>query len=156
VPRPGDPSWRLPPAVLQAGLLGGAVLLVGLATLLLLPLVRRGPEPEPEPEHAIELTPLERALVGLDWARAAGGSREQRKALELLAEELEADTEDDLAPLADDARVLAWSARPPDDEPTESLARRVREIVDARAQARLEAGAESGLVGAAEENGRHA
>lgn len=154
---PGEPSWRVPPAAMLAGLIGGAAVLVGLAALLLVPLVRRTPEPEPEPDAAIELTPLQRALVGLDWARAAGGSREQRKALELLAEELEADTEDDLTTLADDARVLAWSARPPGDESTDTLARRVREIVDARAEARPHQDeAETALAGAPGENGRRA
>lgn len=154
---PGEPSWRVPPAAMLAALIGGAVVLVGLAGLLLLPLVRRGPEQVLEPEVTIELTPLERALVGLDWARAAGASREQRKALELLAEELEADTEADLTALADDARVLAWSARPPGDESMETLVRRVREIVDARAEARSEpVESEAALAGATAENGRRA
>jgi hypothetical protein len=155
---PGDPSWRASPLLVQILLIGGAVVLVGIAALLLLPFMRRKPEAEPAPAPVIELTPLERALVGLDWARAEGGSKEQRKALELLAEELEADTEDDLTSLADDARVLAWSARPPGDESTEVLAQRVREIVEARAAARAEAAmeAEPALAGASTGNGRHA
>lgn len=159
---PDEPSWRLSPTVAQIGLLGGTVALIGIGALLLVPLVRRKREPEPEPAPAftVELTPLERALVGLDWARAAGGSREQRKALELLAEELDSDTEEDLTPLADDARVLAWSARPPGGESTATLSQRVREIVEERAAALAAApdDAEVGevLAGAPEENGRGA
>ncbi len=160
---PGEPTWRVRPWLAQSALLAGALALVGVAALLLVPLVRRRPEPEPEPvaPATLELTPLERALVGLDWARAAGGSREQRKALELLAEELDADGEDDLTPLADDARVLAWSARAPGDESTASLSQRVREIVDERAAALAAAQAEVAdgdaiLTGGFDENGRHA
>jgi len=167
---PGAPSGRIEPRLAEALLVGGAAVLVALAALLLLPLVRRKPEPEPAPPGpaTLELTPIERALVGLDWARAAGGSREQRKALELLAEELDADAldaetegDDIVAQLADDARVLAWSARPPGDDSTATLSQRVREIVEARAAALAAARAtpsdgDTILVDAVDGNGSHA
>jgi hypothetical protein len=160
---PGMVSWRIGPWLAESALFGGAAVLVGLAALLALPVVRRKAELEPAPETAAtpELTPLERALVGLDWARAAGGSREQRKALELLAEELDADAEDDLAPLADDARVLAWSARLPGDESTATLSRHVHDITERRAAALAAMQAEHAdedviPVDSRDENGRHA
>jgi hypothetical protein len=53
--------------------------------------------------------------------------REQRKALELLAEELEQAGEDELA---EEARALAWSPALPGPERMENLAERVEAVAE--------------------------
>jgi hypothetical protein len=128
-----EPSYRLPPRLAQALLFLLASLLLSGAGVLVRPYLRRAPapEPEPEPQHP-ELPPLERALVGLEWATRHAGPQEQRKALELLAEELEAHDE---AELAEDARALAWSPDKPERASMERLGARVRELVEVEADA---------------------
>jgi hypothetical protein len=105
------------------------------AVAALLPYLRREapapPEPEPVPAGP-ELTPLQRALAGLQWARAFGAPREQRKALELLAEELE---HADQVELAEEARALAWSPAPPGQAEMKALAGRVDMVAEAEPDA---------------------
>jgi hypothetical protein len=128
-----EPSYRQSPRLAQALLLVLAALLLGAAGVLVRPYLRRAPPPVPEPEPEYpELPPLERALAGLEWAREHAGPQEQRKALELLAEELDAHDE---AELAEDARALAWSPDRPERGSMERLGARVRQIVEVEADA---------------------
>lgn len=122
-------TYRFAPGVLVALLLGGAALAalaaVGLAYVAW---PRRAPPPpEPEPELPPEpvLSPLEQALALLEESVRSDGAAEQRRALELVAEELElADWGDrDLARMA---RALAWSEGVPPVDQTNRLAARVR------------------------------
>ena len=85
------------------------------------------PEPEPEPElpPAPPLSPLEQALILLEQSIRVDGAADQRRALELVAEELElADWGD--RDLARTARALAWSEGVPPANETTRLAARVR------------------------------
>ena len=75
------------------------------------------------------LTPLERALLVLESARVRGAAADRRKALELLAAELETGGD---PPLALEARELAWSKATPAGEATKALATRVRRLIKAR------------------------
>ncbi len=125
-------TYRLGPGVLAAFLLVGAALAaLGAAGLGYLAWPRRAPpppEPEPEPVPEPVLSPLEQALDLLERPVRIDGAADQRRALELVAEELE------LAPwgdpeLARTARVLAWSEDVPPVEETSGLAGRVREAL---------------------------
>jgi hypothetical protein len=122
-------TYRLAPGVLVAGLLGGAALAalaaVGLAYAAW---PRRAPPPpEPEPELPPEpvLSPLEQALALLEESVRSDGAAEQRRALELVAEELELAEWGD-QDLARAARALAWSEGVPPVDQTNRLASRVR------------------------------
>jgi hypothetical protein len=125
VPLPGV-TWRVPPTLL-------ALLLVVVALALLTPglvlarrrlRARRPVEVEAEPE----LPPLERALLLVEWTRDRENGEDRRRALEVLAEQL------DLAesPLAADARRLAWSPRSPAPDAATDVVRRVREGMNGR------------------------
>ena len=125
-PLPGI-TWLLNPMLL--------VLLLGLAALVLLTpaalLARRAylerraaAEPEPVPE----LAPLDRALRLVEWSRDRPDGEDRRRALEALAEELEAVE----SPLADDARALAWSPSSPSPQGARLLVERVREGTNGR------------------------
>lgn len=127
------PSYRFVPAVLVAFLIAGAALAaLGAAALAYVAWPRRdvAPPVEPEPEAAPErvLSPLEQALALLEEAVRVNGAADQRRALELVAEELElAEWGDpDLAPAA---RALAWSKDVPPVEKTSGLAARVRSVL---------------------------
>jgi len=122
-------TYRLAPGVLVALLLGGAALAalaaVGLAYVAW---PRRAPPPpEPEPELPPEpvLSPLEQALALLEESVRSDGAAEQRRALELVAEELELAEWGD-RDLARTARALAWSEGVPPVDETNRLAARVR------------------------------
>jgi hypothetical protein len=78
------------------------------------------PEPPPEP-----LSPLEQALVLLEQSIRVDGAADQRRALELVAEELELAEWGD-RDLARTARALAWSKGVPPVDETTRLAARVR------------------------------
>jgi hypothetical protein len=120
-------SRRLPAGLLIVGLVGSAVLLVGVSGALLyaarprheaaLPLEPEEPPPSP-------LTPLQQALVLLEDAARSNGAEERRRSLELVAEVLEESGDVELARAA---RDLAWSASSPEVEETSNLAIRVRE-----------------------------
>jgi hypothetical protein len=119
-----EADYRVSPAVL-----GGGLLAAGLA-LLLLPAVllvgwfrgRRPAEPVAEPEP--ELTPLQRALLLVEWARDRENGAERREALEVLAGELDAADREELSSAA---RTLAWSAPSPAPGAADELVRAVRE-----------------------------
>jgi hypothetical protein len=122
-------SYRVAPGGLIALLLAGAAL-AAIAALALAYLAwpRRVPAapPEPEPEPPPEpLSPLEQALVLLEQSIRVDGAADQRRALELVAEELELAEWGD-RDLARAVRALAWSKGIPPVEETTGLAARVR------------------------------
>jgi hypothetical protein len=111
-------SYRVPPPVLGAGLLLGALALLLLPAALVVRAVRRK-EPEAE-EQAPELTPLEKALALVTWARERA-VEERREALEALAVELDDDE------LVAETRRLAWSPVTPTPAAMDELVETVRE-----------------------------
>ncbi len=129
-------SYRVSPPLLVGILLSLSLLLVvGAAALAYTAWPRREPEPEPEPEPEAlpSLTPLEQALALLEESARVDGAGEQRRALELVAEELDAYGDPDLA---GKARVLAWSPDVPGIEQTNALAAQVREELEQELLAR--------------------
>jgi hypothetical protein len=133
-------SYRVSPGVAILLLLAGSVLLVVAAGVLMyLAWPRRAPAqpPEPEPEPLPSLTPIEQALALLEQTVRDDGAGDQRRALELVAEELEEWGDSDLA-LA--ARGLAWSAAAPPVDQTMALAARVRAELDEELLQRSELG----------------
>jgi hypothetical protein len=132
-------SYRVSPTVLIGILLGLSLLLVVAATsMAYVAWPRREPEPEPEPvpEPLPSLTPLEQALALLEESARVDGAGDQRRALELVAEELDAYGDPDLA---GQARVLAWSPDVPGVEQTNALAAQVREELEQELLARAAA-----------------
>jgi len=117
-----EPSYRAPPALLGAGLLGVALALLALPAVLLVRSRRR--RPAPDQEAAPKLTPLERALALVEWARGRSDTGERRGALESLAVELEADERRESAARA---REHAWSRVSPSSDEMAELLRAVRE-----------------------------
>jgi hypothetical protein len=119
-------SYRVTPTVAVALLFGGSILLLvaaGALAYVAWPRREPAPEPEPEPEPAPSLTPLEQALALLEETVRTDGAGDQRRALELVSEQLEEWGDPDLS-LA--ARILAWSEGVPEVEQTTALAARVR------------------------------
>jgi hypothetical protein len=129
-------SYRRAPGLVAALLLSSAALLVfGGIGLAYLAWPKRAPAPPPEPEPPPEpvqvLSPLEVALALLEQSIRTDGAADQRRALELVAEELElADWGD--RELARTARALAWSEEVPPIDETSSLAARVRTALPVR------------------------
>jgi hypothetical protein len=123
-------SYRFVPGIIVALLLAGsaiaAIAAVGLAYVAW---PRRAPRPLPEPEPELPpgpaLSPLEQALALLEESVRVDGAEGQRRALELVAEELELAQWGD-PDLARTARVLAWSEGVPPPDQTNALAARVR------------------------------
>jgi hypothetical protein len=123
-------SYRFAPGVLVALLLAGSALAaVAAAWLAFVAWPKRAPVPLPEPEPELPpgpvLSPLEQALALLEESVRVDGAEGQRRALELVAEELELARWGD-PDLARTARVLAWSEAVPPPEETRALAARVR------------------------------
>nr|MBA2460902.1 hypothetical protein [Actinomycetota bacterium] len=104
---PPERTYRARPALLAGLLLGAAFLLVHFPAVLVGRLLRarwraarqRGP-----------LSPLERALVLVDWTARRDDAEDRRKALEALAVVLE---HGGVRPLAATTRELAWAERSP-------------------------------------------
>jgi hypothetical protein len=124
-----ETSYRMSPSVLVALLLaaaGVAALAAVVLGYLAWPLrTPAPPPPEPEPPPEPVLSPLEQALELLERSVRADGAADQRRALELVAEELElADWGD--PELARTARALAWSEGVPPLRQTSGLAASVR------------------------------
>jgi hypothetical protein len=129
-------SYRVSPRLLMGILLALSLLLVvAAAAIAYVAWPRRAPEPEPEPEPEPlpSLTPLEQALALLEESARVDGAGDQRRALELVAEELD---EWGDADLAGKARVLAWSPDVPGVEQTNALAAQVREELEQELLAR--------------------
>ena len=122
-------SYTVAPRVLSVLLLAVAAL-AAIAGIVLgwlawpqrVPAAPPEPEPEPPPEP---LSPLEQALVLLEQSIRVDGAADQRRALELVAEELELAEWGD-RDLARTARALAWSKGVPPVAETARLAARVR------------------------------
>ena len=122
-----DPDYRVPPALLGAGLLASALALLAVPAVLVAGWVRRRRTSAPVSERELELTPLERALLLVEWARGRENGAERREALEVLATELDGL---ERAQLAGSARMLAWSATSPSPDAAGELVASVRAEVD--------------------------
>ncbi len=124
-------SYRLPPVLLAAGLVVAALaFLVQPVRLGRRSWLRRHPPAvmEAEPER----TPLEHALLLVEWAFERPDGADRRKALEQLAEELERVA---ASALEEEAVALAWSRAMPSSEAALDLVSRVRENDGASARA---------------------
>ena len=127
VVRPAD--YRLHPTLL-VGLLGfGGLLLLALSALLAV----MGSTGLSRRWRRLRLTPLERALAGLERANVAGVEYDQRLALDRLADELRTRGAGDLAVKA---RRLAWAEDVPAAERTAPLSDGVRELLHGRTNGR--------------------
>lgn len=129
-----EPSFRAAPGLLVTTLLLLAlVAALGAGSLAYVAWPRRAlpppPEPEPEPPPEPTLSPLAQALILLENAVRIDGAADQRRALELVAEELERAAWGDPT-LAHTARALAWSEGVPPVDQTTALAARVRAVLD--------------------------
>lgn len=117
-------SYRLEPWLPIA-----ILVVVGLALLAVAAVVvyrvwpRREAEPEPEPEPEPVASVLEQALVLLENEVSTDGVEERRRALELVADEVEHLGDEELA-LA--ARAMAWSPVSPEADRTKALAAELR------------------------------
>ncbi len=120
-----EPDYRVSPTLLGAGLLAGATALLVLPVWLGIGWWRRRRPPPLEVEER-ELTPLERALALVEWARDRENGAERREALEVLAVELEAV---ESPRLAESARSLAWSPVSPSPEAAAALVETTRKTV---------------------------
>jgi hypothetical protein len=112
--------YAVSPVLLESLFVGAAVVLLALSGILF---HRFGPSfrrTRPVP------SPLERALMLVEHSRTGGIVPDQRKALELLAEELGRTGEEELAVWA---RVLAWSEPAPEGDSTVALTGEVRQTV---------------------------
>jgi hypothetical protein len=120
-----EPTYRVDTTLLTSLLVSGAAALLLASVLLLLhafPVARLG-------LHRLRgdrTTPLERALRVLERAHAQGLEREQRLALDRLAQELRTGGQH---ALAGTARELAWEQRIPDSGRTAPLSERVRDVI---------------------------
>jgi hypothetical protein len=112
-----EASYRAPPMLFGGAFVAGGLALLGLSGILIARLRRRDKPVEIEEEPP--LPPLEQALLRVEAARD-GPEAERREALEALAGEL------DPAPLAGDARRLAWSPAAPEPGPMGDLVEAVR------------------------------
>jgi hypothetical protein len=113
-----EASPRVSPSTFANASLAAAALLTLFAIGLLVRAALRARSRRPE----LELPPVERALLFLEWTR---DGEDRRRALELLAEALDAEERRDLAR---SARKLAWSDAPPSSEDAAALAQEVREV----------------------------
>jgi hypothetical protein len=127
------PSLRVAPSTLVLLLLLGALAATAGAVALAYAAWPRAlappPAPAPMPPPGPALSPLEQALVLLENAVRVDGAADQRRALELVAEELERAAWGD-PKLAQAARALAWSEGVPPVNQTTELAARVRSVLD--------------------------
>jgi hypothetical protein len=122
-----EPSYRVAPRLLVALLLAAAGLLVLAGAFFAyraLPERREAPPPPPEPPPPPPSV-LEQALALLEDPAPDDGVADRRRALELIADELEARD----ARLAGTARALAWREEMPPPVETIALAANVREVL---------------------------
>lgn len=119
-----DLDFRVPPAVLGIALLVAAAALLALPAILVARWYRRRRPVEVAVEE-VELTPLERAVRLVEWARERDNGVERREALEVLAVELDAVGRPELAR---SARALAWSPASPPVARADDLVAEVRSV----------------------------
>ena len=121
-------SYRVSPSRLRVGaLVVGALLTLTAIVLAVLSIPARAPRPEPEPEPEPEpLPPLEHALVLLEADVQVNGAADRRRALELVAEEME---ERGDVRIARRARSMAWSEDDPAVDATRGLAGQIRAVI---------------------------
>lgn len=121
-------SYRVRPGLAIGVLVALAALVFGIAALVTYRAwPRREPEPEPEPPPPPVASALEQALALLESPVAVNGTESRRRALELVADEVERVGDLDLA-LA--ARALAWSPDAPEAPATRALATRLRDRLE--------------------------
>ena len=117
------PSYSASPALVVGGLLlAGLALLAWPARLGLR--AWRGRRAPVVQAAAPSLTPLQRALLLVEWARERANGDDRRRSLEVLADELE---RTGAATLSGQASKLAWSRDAPSPEAVSALLQRVRE-----------------------------
>ena len=116
-------SYRFAPVALGGGLLLAALALLALPAVVVVRALRREAPAPVEEDETPELTPLERALGVVAWARDRSVP-ERREALEALAVELEAAG---VGGLVEPTRGLAWSAAAPSVESIDELLQSVEE-----------------------------
>jgi hypothetical protein len=144
-------SYLVPPWLAIAVLVVLGLALLALAAIRVYRVwPRRESEPEPEPEPEPVASVLEQALALLE-AVSDDGAEERRRALELVADEVEHLGDDGLAL---DARVLAWSPIDPDVERTRALAADLR-VRFADVLEELEVARSNGGPAAERTNGGH-
>jgi hypothetical protein len=117
-----SPSYRAAPALVAGGLLLAGVALLAWPVSLVVGSWRSRRPPVVE-EKPPELTPLEQALLLVEWARERDDD-ERRAALEVLAGELDGGA---VGSLRWHATELAWSRAAPSAEAVSALLERVRE-----------------------------
>jgi hypothetical protein len=117
-----EPDYRVPPMLLGAGLVAGALALLALPAALAVGWLRRR-RPPPAVVEEEEVPALERALRLVEWARDRENGGERREALEVLAVELEAVESRELSV---SARALAWSPVAPTPADADALVTSVR------------------------------
>lgn len=117
-----EPDYRISPTVLGLGLLGLALALLAIPGFLVWDRRRRRVVRTAETGPA--LTPLERALMLVEWASRRPSVDERREALEALAYELDADER------AARARERGWSPPTPEPEEMTELVTSIREDKD--------------------------
>jgi hypothetical protein len=122
-------SYSASPGVVLALLFAAGTGLFVLAGVLVFRAIpERQPPPEPEPEPVPVATLLEQALALLEAPAAANGAPERRRALELVADEVE--SWGDRA-FAQAARTLAWSEHEPEGDTTKAFAAQLRSRMEA-------------------------
>lgn len=117
-----EPDYRISPPLLGALLLSAAVALLALPVSLGVTWLRRS-RPRPVTHEEPKVSPLERALQLVEWAREQENGTERREALELLAIALDGLEYGDHAT---NARALAWSPTSPSSERSSQLVESVR------------------------------
>ena len=117
-----ETTYRVSPTLLGVLLLALAVAIVAVPVGYLARGMRARREPK-SADAAAALSPLERALALVEWASRRPSVDERREALEALANELDAETDDNAAR----ARAQGWSPPSPAPEEMSELASAVRE-----------------------------
>ena len=118
---PPAATYRMSPEWIAAFALAAALVLFAFPATLAGRFVYRRWKASRRPRR---LSPLERALVLIEWTgRQADGEHERRKALEALADALEREGE---RPLAEATRTFAWAEESPGRERADELAAEAR------------------------------
>jgi hypothetical protein len=128
---PPSTTYRMSPERIAAVAFAAAFLLLLLPAVLIGRFVRARWKASRRPR---QLSPLERALVLVEWTSGrASGEHDRRKALEALADALE---RGGARPLAETARTFAWAEESPGPERADALAAEARTTVAGGANGR--------------------